>query len=607
MTKTLVEGWYTVKPIDKERYQERDGLEGPFQTRAGKVVYYDPREGSYYDPDTDMYLSYDEWRELNEGCTYSVEYTTHSGKSVPVAHRTFEIFSEAVAFGKAGIAGGNYKSFEIFEEAAQIDEISPESAKMEEADSVQDLASQAIQSKLKKAKVSYRDPNAKTARDEDRIAKMLAAKAKKKNESVELDEANAENKSKKRTYLGKLGADLNNAKTSKKLYPGSSAAIKLGRKVANETASFKLKVTNPATGNSETQEFNSARDLRDYAARAKQRGLKVSRIKSTDEGAMTSKQPRGEKPWKPSMSRPNGEWDPIHGKAPRKGTLKYDIWKSKVRQDKGLDEYNEGVETRLVNENLHPGRDFDLASKAYKGYVLGGVDDSDEDRRATLWGIYQDLGNGTYKQVGSVLDPKTNGKHTVSAYRPGVPFEEFKWTVDNQLSPSNAVNEDISQDAHHMERDHEVQMARSDLYKTANYAIKLHSLLKNVSEAEGIDGWMQAKITKAADYISSVYHALEYDMIEQNAPAPMSAMESVNETTTAGGVAAVVMPLGKIQKRKKTNEDSNALATDSNGNPITMQDVRLYAGEGTLSKKTIAQAVAIIKKHRASRTLRYKK
>ena len=61
------------------------------------------------------------------------------------------------------------------------------------------------------------------------------------------------------------------------------------------------------------------------------------------------------------------------------------------------------------------------------------------------------------------------------------------------------------------ERDHEVQMARSDLYKIAKYAIKLHEMMKNVSEAEGIEGWQQAKITKAADYISSVYHALDYD------------------------------------------------------------------------------------------------
>jgi hypothetical protein len=59
------EGWETMKPIDTEKYQERSGLEGPFQTRVGKVVYYDPREGAYYDPSTDHFLTYDEWKELD--------------------------------------------------------------------------------------------------------------------------------------------------------------------------------------------------------------------------------------------------------------------------------------------------------------------------------------------------------------------------------------------------------------------------------------------------------------------------------------------------------------------------------------------------------------
>ena len=52
----VAEGWETMKPIDKDKYQERPGLEGPIQTRAGKVIYYDPKEGQYYDPATDMYM-----------------------------------------------------------------------------------------------------------------------------------------------------------------------------------------------------------------------------------------------------------------------------------------------------------------------------------------------------------------------------------------------------------------------------------------------------------------------------------------------------------------------------------------------------------------------
>ena len=65
--------------------------------------------------------------------------------------------------------------------------------------------------------------------------------------------------------------------------------------------------------------------------------------------------------------------------------------------------------------------------------------------------------------------------------------------------------------AHKVEKDHEVQMARSDLYKLAKYAIKLHDMLKQVPEEAGLEGWVQSKITKAADYIGSVYHHLDYE------------------------------------------------------------------------------------------------
>ncbi len=66
--------------------------------------------------------------------------------------------------------------------------------------------------------------------------------------------------------------------------------------------------------------------------------------------------------------------------------------------------------------------------------------------------------------------------------------------------------------AYKVERDHEVQMARGDLYKIAKYGIKLHEMLKGVSEEQGLEGWVQAKITKAADYLGSVYHHLDYEM-----------------------------------------------------------------------------------------------
>ena len=65
------------------------------------------------------------------------------------------------------------------------------------------------------------------------------------------------------------------------------------------------------------------------------------------------------------------------------------------------------------------------------------------------------------------------------------------------------------QDNFHRPDDHEAKMARADLFKCAQYSFKL---FKMIQEDQELEGWVQAKITKAADYIASVYHYLEYEM-----------------------------------------------------------------------------------------------
>ena len=45
-------------------YGPRKGLEGPFHYPNGQVLYYDPKEGEYYDPTTDFYVPRDEVAEL---------------------------------------------------------------------------------------------------------------------------------------------------------------------------------------------------------------------------------------------------------------------------------------------------------------------------------------------------------------------------------------------------------------------------------------------------------------------------------------------------------------------------------------------------------------
>ena len=41
------------------KYSPRKGLEGPFNF-SGRVLYYDNKEGQYYDPTTDFYVEQDE-------------------------------------------------------------------------------------------------------------------------------------------------------------------------------------------------------------------------------------------------------------------------------------------------------------------------------------------------------------------------------------------------------------------------------------------------------------------------------------------------------------------------------------------------------------------
>ena len=47
-------------------YEPRKGLEGPYAYPNGRVLYYDPKAGRYWDPKTDFYLENDEIDDLNQ-------------------------------------------------------------------------------------------------------------------------------------------------------------------------------------------------------------------------------------------------------------------------------------------------------------------------------------------------------------------------------------------------------------------------------------------------------------------------------------------------------------------------------------------------------------
>ena len=108
------------------------------------------------------------------------------------------------------------------------------------------------------------------------------------------------------------------------------------------------------------------------------------------------------------------------------------------------------------------------------------------------------------KPTDNALDNKSHGLF-------GQPLKRLNNSKEVTMDKDTELKENLADMASKVEQDHEVQMARAQLYKIAKYSIKMHEMLKNVSEQEGLEGWVQSKITKAADYMGAVYHNMDYE------------------------------------------------------------------------------------------------
>jgi len=64
--------------------------------------------------------------------------------------------------------------------------------------------------------------------------------------------------------------------------------------------------------------------------------------------------------------------------------------------------------------------------------------------------------------------------------------------------------------------DHEVEMARSDLFSAAKNAKQVYELIADLSEEEGLEGWVQEKIIKANDYLNTIREYLEGKQLQQH-------------------------------------------------------------------------------------------
>ena len=111
------------------------------------------------------------------------------------------------------------------------------------------------------------------------------------------------------------------------------------------------------------------------------------------------------------------------------------------------------------------------------------------------------------------------------------------------------------------EMDHEVSMASRQLDKTARYAQSLSSRMDMAGEAN-LPAWVQAKITKASDYISKVYHYLEDYLHSEEVIVAESAEGEIKK---ASHDIEIDVSISKSDMKKLQDGETVSLS-DTNGN-----------------------------------------
>jgi hypothetical protein len=110
--------------------------------------------------------------------------------------------------------------------------------------------------------------------------------------------------------------------------------------------------------------------------------------------------------------------------------------------------------------------------------------------------------------------------------------------------------------------DKEAAMARADLYKLANYSFKLFKMIR---DGDQLEGWVQAKVTKAADYIASVYHYMEYEMKFSEYGNKLENSDMYTEEVRQQYLRKLNEARNKLEKLKSVHEQSVAVPQNPDG------------------------------------------
>ena len=135
------------------------------------------------------------------------------------------------------------------------------------------------------------------------------------------------------------------------------------------------------------------------------------------------------------------------------------------------------------------------------------------------------------------------------------------------------------------EPDHEISMARGELKATADKALELVAALEGKSdEGNPMEAWVQSKITKAKDYVNSVYDYLMY-----NPSVAKEDFDDINQkrgSEKVGSKGEVERLKDQVQRLKLELENEKNKVVKPEPNPDTGEvPLRTGVAQAMLDKK----------------------
>jgi hypothetical protein len=175
--------------------------------------------------------------------------------------------------------------------------------------------------------------------------------------------------------------------------------------------------------------------------------------------------------------------------------------KEKTVQDKKLKEEDESLKSSLVNLMQVLGVDMNVVDR--KSHEL--------DKTIAQKSAWKEKLEALASWINGIVGSDNVSDDPNPESNPGVSDDNI--TLEPEKSTSTVGEEYQEEPTNDMGKDSwvddEGRFAKMQLQKAAEYSVKLTQMLDDMTQ---LPSWVQSKITKASDYMSMVYHYLDYEM-----------------------------------------------------------------------------------------------